>query len=121
MWIRVIFHRVNGVRRRQFDFHTACRPLARHALAVVLVDRRFFLVVLVFDDLAATAPPRLDLAVVLRHPDAGLREPVDGSADRDKHLGLELLGPRLAPGLELADDRADAVKLDLRVEPVDLV
>ena len=120
MWIRVIFHRVDGVGRRQFDFHTACRPLARHALAVVLVDRRFFLV-LVLDVLAATAPPRLDLAVVLRHPDAGLREPVDGSADRDKHLGLELLGPRLAPGLELADDRADAVKLDLRVEPVDLV
>ena len=108
------------MRRRQFDFHTARRPLARRGLALVLVHRRFFLV-LVLDGLAATAPPRPDLAVVLRHPDAGLREPVDGSADRDKHLGLELLGPRLAPGLELADDRADAVKLDLRVEPVDLV
>ena len=35
MWIRVILHRVDGVGRRQFDFHTACRPLARRALALV--------------------------------------------------------------------------------------
>ena len=130
VWKGVILHaieqstttrRVDGAGRLQLDFYTARRPLARRGLAVVLVDRRFFLVVVLLDVAAAAFVVRRDRARVRRHRSNGAHLPAPLRAGRNKDVRAEAPRARRAHRLHAPLDLVDREKRDARVEAVAFV